>query len=193
MARDDRFYAFIIPHTSRSTARIRRVCIEKKWLKLFALMAAVFFACCVYGWYGLIQQARHLRIEVENQRLRAETDRQRQELNELSNRVEAVEDTSRKLAEKSGVVNESASPAGTGGPAMPLERDSLTALEEKMTLLEEDLHAYESVMRGRGYTPYVWPVVGRLESAFGGRRNPFGGGSTNFTPARILMRPRVRR
>ena len=64
----------------------------------------------VYGFYGLTQQAAHLRTEVENQRLRAENERQRLEFNELNNRVEAVEDTSRKLAEKSGVVEDNAVP-----------------------------------------------------------------------------------
>jgi murein DD-endopeptidase MepM/ murein hydrolase activator NlpD len=188
MVQDDRFYAFIVPHTSRSRARIRRICVEKKWLKLFALGAAVFFCCCLYGFYGLIQQARHIRIEVENQRLRAENERQRHELNELSNRVEAVEDTSRKLAEKSGVVENSNLP-GTGGPAMPVEPESLPALEEKMTQLERDLRAYESVMRARGYTPSVWPVIGKLESAFGGRRNPFGGGSYEFHTGQDIDAP----
>ena len=189
MARDDRFYAFIIPHTSRSRARIRRICVEKKWLNLFALFAIIFVGGCFYGLYGLTQQAQHLRIEAENQRLRAETEKQRQELNELSNRVEAVEDTSRRLAEKSGVVNDKDSLPGTGGPAMPVERESLTALEEKMTHLEKDLHAYEAVMRGRGYTPYVWPVVGKLESAFGGRRNPFGGNSYEFHTGQDIDAP----
>lgn len=188
MARDDRFYAFIIPHTSRSRARIRRICVEKKWLKLFAVMAATFFVCCLCGLYGLTQQVQHFRIEAENQRLRAETEKQRHELNKLSNRVEAVEDTSRKLAEKSGVVNENNLP-GTGGPAMPLDRESLTALEEKMTHIEKDLHAYEAVMRARGYTPYVWPVVGKLESGFGGRRNPFGGGSYEFHTGQDIDAP----
>ena len=108
MARDDRFYAFIIPHTSPSQARIRRICVEKKWLKLFALAAAILFCVWLYGFYGLTLQAQHFRIEVENQRLRAENESQRQELKQLSNRVEAVEDTSRKLAEKSGVVHENA-------------------------------------------------------------------------------------
>ena len=99
MARDDRFYAFIIPHTSHSSSRIRRICVEKKWLKLLAMTAAIFVGGCLYGLYGLTQQAQRFRIEAENQRLRAETERQRWELNELSNRVAAVEDTSRKLAE----------------------------------------------------------------------------------------------
>jgi len=189
MARDDRFYAFIVPHTSRSRARIRRICVEKKWLKLFVLMATIFFGGCFYGLYGLTQQARHFRIEAENQSLRAETERQRQELTELSSRVEAVEDTSRRLAEKSGVVNENANHPGTGGPAMPLEGGSLTALEEKTTHLEKNLHLYEVVMRGRGYTPYVWPVVGKLESPFGGRRNPFGGSSYEFHTGQDIDAP----
>jgi murein DD-endopeptidase MepM/ murein hydrolase activator NlpD len=189
MDRDDRFYAFIIPHTSRSRARIRRISVEKKWLRVFELIAVVFFAGCLYGWYGLTQQAQHFRIEAENQRLRAQAEQQRQELNELSNRVEAVEDTSRKLAEKSGVVNDSANLPGTGGPAMPLDSDSLNALEEKMAHLEKDLRSYEAVMSRRGYTPYVWPVVGKLESAFGGRRNPFGGGSYEFHTGQDIDAP----
>jgi len=189
MARDDRFYAFIVPQTSRSRARIRRICVEKKWLKFFALAAVIIFCGCLYGFYGLMQQAQLSRIEAENQRLRAENERQRQELNELSNRVEAVEDTSRKLAEKSGVVNETADLPGTGGPSLPLEADSLPALEEKMTQLEEDLHAYEAVLRVRGYTPYVWPVVGKLESGFGGRRNPFGGNSYEFHTGQDIDAP----
>jgi murein DD-endopeptidase MepM/ murein hydrolase activator NlpD len=180
MARDDRFYAFIIAHTSRSRSQIRRFCVEKRWLKLFAMFASVLLCSSLYGFYGLTQQAAHLRIEIENGRLRAENERQRQELNELSTRVEAVEDTSRRLAEKSGVVHGEAALPGTGGPASPLDAKSLVALEEKMNQLEKDMQAYEAVLRERGYTPSVWPVEGKLESGFGGRRNPFGGNSYEF-------------
>jgi murein DD-endopeptidase MepM/ murein hydrolase activator NlpD len=44
-----------------------------------------------------------------------------------------------------------------------------------MGRLEEDLKEYEAVLRERGYTPTIWPVNGKLEGGFGGRRNPFGG------------------
>lgn len=189
MPRDDRFYAFIIAHTSRSRSRIRRVCVEKKWLKLFTLAGAVLLFGCLYGIYGLTQQALHFRIEVENQRLRAENERQRRALNKLSNRVEAVEDTSRKLAEKSGMISENAALPGAGGPALPLEPDSLTALEVKMNRLEKDLHVYESVLREKGYMPSVWPVEGKLESGFGGRRNPFGGSSYEFHSGQDIDAP----
>src|SRR3989442_457141 len=179
MARDDRFYAFIIAHTPLPSSRIRRFCVEKSSLRALAFVGALLLCGSLYGFYGLTQQAAHLRTEAENQYLRTENDRQRRELSELTNRVEAVEDTSRKLAEKSGVTEEVLLP-DTGGPAFPLDADSLAALENKMSKLERSLVAQEDVLRDRGYTPTVWPVVGKLESGFGGRANPFGGGSYEF-------------
>lgn len=177
MPRDDRFYAFIIAHTSRSRSRIRRICVGKKWFKLLTVTAVLLFAGCLYGLYGLTQQALHLRIENENRQLRAENERQQRELNRLSNRVEAVEDTSRKLAEKSGVVSQNSTTPGAGGPAMPIQSESLVALETKMNRIEQDLREYESKI---GTIPSIWPVDGTLESGFGGRRNPFGGSSYEF-------------
>jgi len=175
MTRDDRFYAFIVARTSRSRAHIRRICVHKRWLKASAL--ALFAVMCglVYGFYGLTQQAAHLRIEHENQRLRAENNKQRQELQNLNNRVDAVEDTSRKLAEVSGVQEESTVRA-QGGPARPVDSAAaLMALELKTARLERELHMYEGFLRQHGMTPSIWPVVGKLESGVGGRRNPFGG------------------
>jgi murein DD-endopeptidase MepM/ murein hydrolase activator NlpD len=180
MARDDRFYAFIIAHTPRSSSQIRRFCVEKRSLRLLVLAGVCLMAATIYGFYGLTQQAAHFRTEVENQKLKAENERQRWELNSLSNRVEAVEDASRKLAEKSGVISEDPTLPGAGGPALPLDGDSLASLETKMNQLERNMKAYEDVLRERGYTPSIWPVVGKLESGFGGRRNPFGGSSYEF-------------
>ena len=189
MANDDRFYAFIIAHTSRTRSQIRRFCVEKRWLKLFGVVGALVLSGTLYGFYGLTQQAIHLKIEVENERLRAENERQRQELNELNNRVEAVETTSRKLAEKSGMVHQETLTPGAGGPATPLDANSLATLEAKMSRLERNMRAYEAVLRQRGYTPSIWPVDGKLESGFGGRRNPFGGGSYEFHSGQDIDAP----
>lgn len=188
MARDDRFYAFIIAHTSRSKARVQRIRVEKKVVTRFLIAAAVLSVCLCYGLYGLTQQARHLRTEYENQRLRAENEAQRKELEKLNNRVEKVEDTSRKLAEKSGVV-ENAPLAGSGGPALPLDEMGLATLNAKMVRLEEDMRAYEAVLRERGYTPTIWPVNGTLEGGFGGRRNPFGGLGYEFHSGQDIEAP----
>ena len=179
MARDDRFYAFIIAHTSRSKARVQRIRVEKKVVTIFFVAAALITVGLCYGLYGLTQHAAHLRTEYENQRLRAENERQRIELEKLNNRVEKVEDTSRKLAEKSGVVDQGPL-SGSGGPALPLDEMGLATLTAKMGRLEEDLKEYEAVLRERGYTPTIWPVNGKLEGGFGGRRNPFGGPGWEF-------------
>lgn len=179
MAKEDRFYAFIIAHTSRSRARVQRIRVEKRFVTILGVILLLIGVGLFYGLYGLTQHAAHIRIEFENQRLRAENERQRQELEKLNNRVEKVEDTSRKLAEKSGVV-EQPNPPGTGGPALPLDEMGLATLTAKMGRLEEDLRAYEAILRQRGYTPTVWPVEGTLEGGFGGRRNPFGGWGYEF-------------
>jgi murein DD-endopeptidase MepM/ murein hydrolase activator NlpD len=180
MAREDRFYAFIIAHTSRSRARVQRIRIEKRSVSIFSAVLALVGVGLCYGLYGLTQHAAHLRTEFENQRLRAENERQRLELEQLNNRVERVEDTSRKLAEKSGVVEIGPALPGTGGPALPLDEMGLATLVAKMGRLEEDMRDYEAILRERGYTPTVWPVEGKLEGGFGGRRNPFGGGGYEF-------------
>jgi len=175
MAKDDRFYSFIIAHTSRSRARVQRIRIERKFISIATAVIVVIAAGLVFGLYGLTQQAAHLSTELENQRLRAENDRQRQELEKLNNRVEKVEDTSRRLAEKSGVIQDNTIARGSGGPELPLDEMAVATLAAKMSKLEADMRAYEDVLRQRGYTPSIWPVDGTLEGGFGGRRNPFGG------------------
>src|SRR6185436_20768357 len=82
-------------------------------------------------------------------------------------------------AEKSGLVEEPTLP-GTGGPALPVDADGFATLQSKMRDLERNMSANERLLRDRGYVPTVWPVVGKLESGFGGRSNPFGGGSYEF-------------
>jgi murein DD-endopeptidase MepM/ murein hydrolase activator NlpD len=189
MAVDDRFYAFIIANTSRSNSQIRRICVAKKSVKVFAGLLVLITLCTAYGFYGLLQQARHLRIEMENQQLRADNQRQRMELNELNNRVEAVEDTSKKLAEKSGVVQTGKVFPSTGGPAVPLDAEALAELESKMNRLEVEMRAHEAMLRERGYSPTLWPVDGKLESGFGGRRNPFGGSGYEFHSGQDIEAP----
>jgi len=188
MAKEDRFYAFIIAHTSCSKARVQRIRIERKVVSICSLVALGLITAFSYGFYGLTQQAAHLRTELENQRLRAENDRQRQEIEQLNNRVERVEDTSRKLAEKSGVDHQQVTP-GSGGPELPLDEMALATLASKTVRLEEDMTAYENVLRERGYTPSIWPVAGTLEGGFGGRRNPFGGPGYEFHTGQDIEAP----
>jgi murein DD-endopeptidase MepM/ murein hydrolase activator NlpD len=176
MTRDDRFYAFIVARTSRSRAHIRRICVHKRWLRAAAVALVVIGVVLLYGFYGLTQQAAHLRIERENARLRAQNEKQQQELQQLNNRVNAVEDTSRKLAEEAGINAQPEQPHGQGGPAHPVDSAAaLAALDSKTARLERQMWIYQDMVRGHGAIPSIWPVLGALEGGMGGRRNPFTG------------------
>jgi murein DD-endopeptidase MepM/ murein hydrolase activator NlpD len=178
--RDERCYAFIVPPTSRSRSQIRRISLPTRWLKLSAALTLVVFCAALYGFYGLTQQAMHLRVKRENERLRAENEKQRQQLNNLNQRVEAVEDASRRLAEMSGV-NHDAQPAsehGAGGPEISI--NNAAAIEDKAAHVEQALRIYEAALRERAVRPSIWPVTGELTDNFGGRHNPFGGYSFEF-------------
>jgi murein DD-endopeptidase MepM/ murein hydrolase activator NlpD len=182
MVRDDRLYAFIVARTSRSRSRIRRISIHKRWVKLLTYLCMALMCASLYGFYGLTQHVFHLRVEQENDLLRAENLKQREQLSSLSQRVEAVEDASRRLVEMSGVSSElQGTPRGAGGPALPLESASTpNAIRYKTDYLEQALRAYESLLRERSTVPSLMPVSGTMESGFGGRRNPFGGSSFEF-------------
>jgi len=193
MNRDERFYAFIVSKTSRTRSRVRRFSIHKRWVKASAFVVACLFCAAAYGVYGLAREAAHLRIEEENNRLRQENERQRQQLQKLENRVDAIEDASRRLSEKAGVPaeeqqkQEGTSPHGAGGPA--LDAASAEALETRATRLEAVLLMYEAALRERDRVPSIWPVEGESTDSFGYRGNPFGGGGAEFHPGQDIAAP----
>lgn len=192
MNRDERLYAFIVAHTSRSRARIRRFSIHKRWLKASALAAFAVLCAAVYGLYGLTQTAVRTRIEQENNRLRLENERQRQQLQKLENRVDAIEDKSRRLSEEAGVSGEqeSADARGAGGPFLSLDDASLAQVEARAAQLEANLQVFEAALRERARIPSIWPVEGESTDAFGVRGNPFGGGSSEYHSGQDISAPK---
>jgi murein DD-endopeptidase MepM/ murein hydrolase activator NlpD len=196
MNRDERLYAFFIAHTSRSRARIRRFAIHKRWLRASAVLASLVFCAAAYGLYGITQHAMHLRIEAENERLRRENERQRQQLRQLENRVDAIEDTSRRLSEMSGVTPEDGTEGegeaahGAGGPFLSADDPMIAAVEVRAALLEQDLKAFETVFRERARIPSLWPVEGETTDSYGLRGNPFGGGASEFHSGQDISAPR---
>lgn len=183
MTRDDRLYAFIVAHTSRSRSTIRRICIHKRWLRAATVFAALLVCAAAYGLYGLYREATHRLVAAENERLRVENEKQRQQLEKLEDRVEAIEDKSRRLAEMSGVAAEGqpqAEARGSGGPGIAMDEAAVAAVEARAAQLEEELRAYERALDEKARIPSVWPVAGEITDGFGGRRSPFGGGSYEF-------------
>jgi murein DD-endopeptidase MepM/ murein hydrolase activator NlpD len=187
MTRDDRLYAFIVARTSRSRSRIRRISIHRRWLKAATALLCLVLCAALYGLYGMFRVAQHLKIEQENTRLRVENEQQRRQLEKLENRVDAIEDTSRRIAEISGAhveeteSRQGASERGAGGPLVEMDAATIAKIETRAAELEQELRAYESALRERARIPSIWPVTGgETTDGFGGRRDPFGGGSSEF-------------
>jgi murein DD-endopeptidase MepM/ murein hydrolase activator NlpD len=178
MTRDDRLYAFIVAHTSRSRSTIRRICIHKRWLRAAAFAAALLVCAAGYGLYGIYREAAHRRVAAENERLRVENENQRRQLEKLVDRVQAIEDKSRRLAEMSGVAEGGEPPMvrGSGGPGVEMDAAAVAVVEARAVQLEEELRAYERALDEKARIPSLWPVAGETTDSFGGRRSPFGGG-----------------
>jgi murein DD-endopeptidase MepM/ murein hydrolase activator NlpD len=105
----------------------------------------------------------------------------------LENRVDAIEDTSRRIAEISGApveddeTKQGTSERGAGGPLVEMEEAAIAEVETRAAELERELRVYESALRERARIPSIWPVEnGETTDGFGGRRDPFGGGSSEF-------------
>ena len=191
MTRDERFYAFIVARTSRSRATIRRVAIHKRWVKLSAGALALIFCVALYGLYGLVRQGAHLRLEHENSLLREENLKQRRQLDLLMDRVERIEDTSRRLSEISGVARpeeEGTSPRGAGGPSIAADVSMIVAVAQRAARLESELQVHEEFLLARA--PSIWPVEGELTDGFGLRRDPFGDGPSEFHAGQDIASPR---
>ncbi|GAC1398798.1 MAG: hypothetical protein NVSMB56_13740 [Pyrinomonadaceae bacterium] len=157
-------------------------------------MFTVALVCtAVYGLYSVTQRAMQFRIELENKRLRNDNETQREQLDHLKNRVDALEDKSRRLAEVTGVSHEENSTDkndehGTGGPLMYLNLNAIKTIERRAAIIEKSLHACENAMRAKelAHVPSIWPVTGNLTDGYGGRRNPFGGGGFEFHPGQDI-------
>jgi murein DD-endopeptidase MepM/ murein hydrolase activator NlpD len=151
-------------------------------------LTIVFCLVSLYGIYALVWlPVAAASLADENTRLRRENEIHRQQLDALANRIEAVEDTSRRIAEVSGVEEaiEHGEPMnGAGGPALPLDTiETSTAIDfiaRRAASLEQEILTVENILRERSRTPSWMPTVGAITDRFGVRNNPFGSEEVEF-------------
>lgn len=180
MTKEKRFYTFIFAPTASSPF--------KKFVLHYHIIYAVLALACIglftvgVGAYRLTRHAivvaKFNLVQIENRKLRRENDEVKNNLDRLQGRVAAVETTSRKLAEVSGLRQPSDLSAnlGSGGPSA----GDLDTIEQTTAALERELRKIkDTVDRNQvklSSTPTGWPVRGYVTDGFGTRSDPFGGG-----------------
>ena len=181
MKQDKRFYTFIFAPTAKS--RFHKISVHHHVLYAILGLASIGLITVGFGAYRLtrhaILTAKFNLVQMENRQLRNENHEVKNNLDRLQGRVTAIETTSRKLAEVSGL-NHPADPnanIGSGGPG----GGDVKSLEHATSTLERELQQIKEFFDKEeiklASTPTGWPVRGYITDGFGSRANPFGKGT----------------
>ena len=167
-----------VPH---ARARFRKFTVSNRFLAAAVSSAAILVICAVaFGWAFLASTRRdreYQKAQAENARLRSATASLQQKLTDLSKDLDDFDSRTRRLSIVAGLTPPVA--GGVGGPTIPgsAEKPGLEKtgeIADRLTRIETQLTARASIMSS---TPTVQPVRGVYMSGFGGRQDPFTGGS----------------
>lgn len=172
MQKNNRYYTFLLSHTTKEKIYIRRLEISKNLLHTSVASVLFFFGITSLGVFGLVQS--------ENISLASLSDSPgiatvaSLNPNTETKKVYPIETKSIDYS-RPGTLNDAA--LNSGGPS----NFSLTAdgSSKEETKLEKRLRLIERTSSPE-YLPTIWAHLGKINNEFGFRRNPFGGRSYEF-------------
>jgi murein DD-endopeptidase MepM/ murein hydrolase activator NlpD len=162
MQKDDRFYTFLLTHSSKSRIYIRRVEVSKKWIHTTA--ASVTASVCI--------AAAAIGITVNSNKLQAAINKTETPVAQLSAPVQKEEIKTFNY-ERPALSNS----LNLGGPSSPFQLTTEGEGEENE--MEAQLLNIERTSNPT-FLPTMWAHSGKINNEFGFRRNPFGGRSYEF-------------
>ncbi len=169
MQKDDRFYTFLLTHSSKSKIYIRRVEVSKKWLHTCAASAVISV--------GLASAAIAGIVKPDNFQLQAKNTNETAPIVQQLSAVQPVQSEPKSFNYERPT---SSNHLNTGGPSAPFQ---LTKEEGEVD--ENDLEAQLKqieITSDPNSLPSMWAHLGKINNEFGFRRNPFGGRSYEFHP-----------
>lgn len=170
MQKDKRHYTFLFTHSFKSKTYIRRIEISKKRLPEF--VAALVFGLTLIAVFGFTE------FDIA-QLVKAEP---KEKSPKISRQNNLVSQTTSPVAAKP-INYERSNPATTANAAdasIPF-RLANTESEAEAAAMEIQLETIEKTSNPDSL-PRMWAHLGKINTEFGFRRNPFGGGAIEFHP-----------
>lgn len=172
MHQDDRFYTFLLTHSSKSKIYIRRVEISKKFIHSSVASFIFTIGLLSVGVLGLLKSDSIILNKVGAQIL-AKTETTSQEIS-FSNNNPNVREVSTTI-NYDRPRNAEAAFNNTGGPLTLSNFESETEEAE----VTNQLRLIETT-GNPAFLPSMWAHLGKINNEYGFRRNPFGGRSYEF-------------
>lgn len=172
MHKDDRYYTFLLTHTSRSKIYIRRVEISKKFVRNTAASAVLTIGIASAGILGFLNLDRQVFAKSNNQNnLTAALFNQ---LTTQKTNNQSIENQTINY-DRPDSADEILSNAG--GPT--ITNINAEEADENDAEISNQLLIIETTSDPQNI-PNMWAHLGKINNEFGFRRNPFGGRSYEF-------------
>ena len=171
MHKDDRYYTFLLTHTSRSKIYIRRVEVSKKFIKNTAASLALTFGIATAGVLGIVNSDSQFLASAGSRQLSAGSFSPLSLLSR-NNQSKEIQTINYDRPESADVILNNAggpSMANSAGGESDGNEDSITEQLQKIELTSNPQNL-----------PTMWAHLGKINNEFGFRRNPFGGRSYEF-------------
>lgn len=171
MQKNDKFYTFLLSHTTKSKIYIRRVNVSKKVLHSSAI--GIIFSIGIISLGSVFFSKFDNVIAKSNETASAATVLKAQPL-ESASQNQPIEQKSINYSRPS---TDNLS-INSGGPASPFQL-TLTETEEEETAMESQIRQIQATSNP-SFLPTMWAHLGKINNEFGFRRNPFGGRTYEF-------------
>lgn len=173
MHKNDRFYTFLLTHTTKERIYIRRVEVSKNMAHSSVASALLFFVLGFAGVFALSNSnAFTVLAEAASSDAAASTSFQ-------TKNVVSVNPEDQKPLNYSRPVEKDSYTENSGGPNSGNYQLTAESSDGEERSIEQKLRQIEAESNPR-FLPTIWAHLGKINNEFGFRRNPFGGRSYEF-------------
>lgn len=167
MHKDDKFYTFLLSHSTKSKIKIRPVAVSKKRLHTGIAGLVLLLGVFTVGFTGFIKN--------NNLTAKFNTNDSTDSLTARTSPAPKNQIAEYKSYNYDRPANSEDFAVGSGGPLV----GELAEDEAEATTIEGQLKQIEAKMNP-SFLPTMWAHLGKINNEFGYRRNPFGGRGYEF-------------